>query len=249
MISLNEELEQKVLERTRELEIAHNKLLKQEKLVALGQLAGSVSHELRNPLGVIKNTSYFLNMAIKDKRPEIGEALSLLDAEVSTSENIIRSLLDFARPAPSVKKEVDLHSVMKRALTHSDKPANVEVINKIYQTGYKMLADPEQLDQIFSNILRNAFQAMPDGGHIIIADQKSDHGTLILSFTDTGIGIPAENIDDIFEPLFTTKAKGIGLGLAHVKMLMEKHDGRTKVQSIHGQGTTIYVELPIENIE
>ncbi|MCJ7739338.1 MAG: PAS domain S-box protein, partial [Anaerolineae bacterium] len=228
------------------------RLLRQEKLAVLGQLAGGVGHELRNPLGAIKNAAYFLNMALEDPEPMVKEALDILDSEVGTSEGIIRSLLDYARPRPVVPRKVDLTEVIGEVLERFGVPENVAVEMISDQDLPIIYADPDQLSQVFDNLIRNAVQAMPEGGRLLVEAAGTDGGEsagrpewVTISVTDTGVGIPEENLAKMFEPLFTTKAQGIGLGLAVTKMLVEGHGGTIRLASAAGEGSTFTVKLPV----
>jgi PAS domain S-box-containing protein len=247
----SERLEEMVEERTRELRDAQERLIRQEKLAVLGQLAGGVSHELRNPLGAIKNAAYFLNMVLEEPEPKVKETLEILEKEVDTSERIISSLLDYARPKPPVRRKVDVNDVVQEALSRAVVPEDVEVVSQLDEALPSILADPDQLAQVFGNIVLNAIQAMPRGGQLTVKTAVSGRGDprgrpwVAVSFTDTGVGIPEENLGRVFEPLFTTKAKGIGLGLAVVKTLMEGHGGSIEVESTVGEGSTFTVRLPL----
>ena len=220
-------------------------LKRTEKLAVLGQLAGGVGHELRNPLGAIKNAAYFLNMVLERPEPEVKETLEILDKEVALSEHIISSLLEFARKKPPIRRKIDIADVIQKALSHIRVPENVEVVSQLDRALPPISADPDQLSQVFGNIVLNAIQAMPEGGKLIIKSSLPEPEWVTISFTDTGVGIPPEAMKRLFEPLFTTKAKGIGLGLAIVKALVEGHKGTIEVQSELGKGSTFTVRLPI----
>jgi len=250
----SERLEEMVEERTQELRDAQEQLIRQEKLATLGQLAGAMGHELRNPLGAISNAAYYLNLVLEDPRPEVKETLEILNREVRTSEKIISSLLDYARRRPPVRQTVNVNAIVREALSRAGVPANIQVMTDLDETLPAIQADPDQLAQVFDNLIRNAVQAMPDGGVIsiqssVISEQSAVDGELItdhwllITVRDTGIGIPPENMGKLFEPLFTTKAKGIGLGLALCKMLVEGHGGTIEVESEVGKGSTFKVKL------
>jgi two-component system sensor kinase FixL len=241
----SEQLEGMVEERTRELREAQERLLRQEKLAVLGQLAGGVGHELRNPLGAISNAIYFLNMVLEESDPEVKETLEILEKEVKTSEQIITGLLDFGRAKPPTWRKADVNEIIQEALSRVTVPENVELVSQLDETLPIILADPGQLGQVFGNIIVNAIQAMPEGGRLIIRSEVPNPEWVAVSFTDTGVGISEESLNKIFEPLFTTKAKGIGLGLALVKTLVEGHGGTIKVESQVGKGTTFTVRLPL----
>ncbi|MFH0802866.1 MAG: histidine kinase dimerization/phospho-acceptor domain-containing protein [bacterium] len=174
-------LEEMVDERTRELREAHDQLVKQEKLAVLGQLAGGVGHELRNPLGAIKNASYYLNMVIRDPAPDIKEILEVLEREIATSEKIISSLLDYARPRPPVKREVEIADLLKAVLLRNPVPPNIEVKVQAEDILPRLQADPGQLSQVLENILLNAVQAMPDGGTLLITANGNSSGQIEIS--------------------------------------------------------------------
>ncbi len=219
-------------------------LRRKENLKMMGMLAGGVGHELRNSLGVIKNASYFLNMILKDPEPDAKETLEILENEVATSEKIISTLLDFARPKLPIKHKIPIHEIINKVLSHINIPKNIEVLNQVDDKSPMIVADPDQLDQVFTNLITNAVQAMPDGGQLTI-NSKINRKWVETSITDTGIGILEENLTNIFKPLFTTKAKGIGLGLAIIKTLVDGHRGIIQVQSQVGMGSTFTVKLPI----
>ena len=240
-----EHLEELVEERTKELQDAQVRLVRSEKLAVIGQLAGGVSHELRNPLGAIKNASYFLNMAIEQPEQEVKETLEILEKEVATSERIISSLLEFARPKPATLQNVHINEVIEESLCRVTVPENVKVVRHLDETLPIILADPGQLGQVFINIILNAIQAMPEGGQLVIKSEVPGPKWVDVSFTDTGVGIPKENMRKLFEPLFTTKAKGIGLGLAICRTMVEEHGGTIELQSIEGKGSTFTISLPV----
>ena len=220
-------------------------LVRSEKLAILGQLAGSISHELRNPLGVIKNAVYFLNAALEEPEPEVKETLELLEEEVATSEHIISSLLDFARPKSPTPRSVDIDDILQEALAYITIPENIQVVNQLDKSLPAIPADPDQLVQVFGNIILNAIQAMPEGGQLVIKSEVLSPQWVATSFTDTGAGIPKENLNKLFEPLFSTKAKGIGLGLAITNTLAKEHGGTIEVQSKVGKGSTFTIKLPL----
>lgn len=244
-----EHLEELVEERTKELRDAQERLVRSEKLALLGQLAGGVGHELRNPLGSIKNAAYFLKMALEKPEPEVKETLEILNKEVATSEHIISALLDFARPKPPTRQKVEINRLLQEALSRTNVPEKIKVVSKLDKSLPQILADPEQLGQVFRNIILNALQAMPDGGQLEISSEVSTSAQLAISFADTGVGIPEDNLKKLFEPLFTTRAKGIGLGLAITKTLVEGHKGTIEVQSKLGKGSIFTVRLPLEEKE
>ncbi len=247
--TLNLELNQRVEERTQELRGSQQELIRKERLAVLGQLAAGMAHELRNPLGAISNATYFLNMVLEEPEPEVKEALEILRKEVVTSDRIISSLLDIGRVKPPTPRRVDLNDVLQGTLSRITVPENVEVVTQLDQALPFVLADPNQLSQVFRNLIINSIQAMPEGGRLVVMLETPSPEWVAVSFTDTGMGIPEENMERLCEPLFTTKTKGIGLGLALVKALVEGHGGTIEVESEAEKGSTFTVMLPNGRIE
>jgi signal transduction histidine kinase len=246
-----ERLAEMVEERTRELRAAQDRLVRQEKLAVLGQLAGGVGHELRNPLGAIKNAACFLHLALASPEPDVIETLQILEREVANCDRIISDLLDFARPKPPALQKVDLRQLTQATLAHQAVPEAVQVETRFDDAQPPVLADPGQLELVLGNLIRNAVQAMPQGGRLVVGsagtrcDSAGRAEWAAVCIADTGEGIPPENLNRVFEPLFTTKAKGIGLGLALSKMLVEGQGGTITVESVVGQGATFTVWLPV----
>jgi signal transduction histidine kinase len=239
-----------VNERTRELENAQEKLIRQERLATLGQLAGSVGHELRNPLGVISNAVYFLKMTQPDASKTIQEYLDIIEKETKTSDKIVTDLLDFTRIKAVDREPAAVSDLFMQTLQRYPVPASVEVLLDLPTDLPPIYADPQQVVQVLGNLVNNAFQAMaaPAGvsgaGKLTLsASQQSD--MIGIAVQDTGVGIPPENMGKLFEPLFTTKTKGIGLGLAVSQKLTEANDGHIEAHSQPGQGSTFTVYLPI----
>jgi len=239
-------LEELVEERTRKLADAQEALIRKEKLAFLGQLAGGVGHELRNPLASIKAAVYLLNQVLEKTDPRLIRVLNSLDREANTCERIISSLLDFARTGPPTLDVVDISRIIDEALSRVLVPESIQVVSQPDEKPPVIRADSDQLRQVFENIIVNAVQAMPEGGQLIIRSRVNEPGWVSVSFTDTGAGMPAEIRSMVFEPLFTTKARGIGLGLPIVKMLVEGHGGTIEVESEEGKGSTFSVRLPAD---
>ena len=238
-------LEMLVEERTKELQNTQEQLVCSEKLAVLGRLSGAVGHELRNPLGAIKNVSYFLNMVLEDSDPDVKESLEILEKEVNRSEKIITNILGFARPKPLVSRNTNLNDVIKEALTNIILPENIKLMSKLEESLPIIRADPDLLAQVFRNVILNAIQAMHEGGKLTIETNSAEQDWVSIFITDTGSGIPDDVLEKIFEPLFTTKAKGIGLGLSITKDIVEKHGGSVEIHSKVGKGTTFIIKLPV----
>jgi signal transduction histidine kinase len=208
-------------------------------------MAAGVAHELRNPLGAISNSVYFLNMVLEEVEPGVREALAIVDKEVRTCERIIQSLLNFARIKSPLRQELNVNAVLRTVLSRIALPENVQLAYQPDEDLPIILADPNQLDIILGNLILNAVQAMPGGGRLRITTKAPDSEWVAVSISDTGVGIPGENLEQIFEPFFTTKARGIGLGLALVRDLVVVNGGSIEVQSQVGQGSVFTVRLPL----
>jgi PAS domain S-box-containing protein len=256
--STNEELqatEEELRATNEELQASNEELLetqeqlvRSEKLAAIGQLASGVGHELRNPLGAIKNAVFYVRKKIASTdipatEPRVMEFLVIIDEEVNTANKVITDLLGFSRVAKPSVYPASIAGVIEDALGHNPLPENIKLAKEIEQNLPLVMVDADQIRQAFSNIIINAQQAMANGGRLTI--RAKGKGKLVnIEFSDNGCGIPAANIKKIFDPLFTTKAKGIGLGLAVCKNILEKHGGDITVASEAGRGATFTVSLP-----
>jgi PAS domain S-box-containing protein len=244
-LRLTEELENIVEERTSELKKAQKELIRKQRLATLGQISGGIGHELRNPLAAIKNAGYLLNLLIKNPTQEVTDSLEILNIEVANCEKIISSLLDFARPKPLRLQKVRVNETLEQVLDRLSKP-NCATIDKEFSDDLPIiLADPTQLELVFSNLITNALQSMANGGQLTINTTSGPDNQVLISVSDTGEGVPEENLSQLFEPLFTTKAKGIGLGLTIVKSVIDAHKGSISVSSKVGEGTRFDVILPV----
>jgi PAS domain S-box-containing protein len=245
---LNAGLEQRVIERTRQLREAQEQLVRQEKLATLGQLAGGVGHELRNPLGVINSAVYYLKMVQPDADEKIKKYHLMIEQEVNTAGRIINDLLDFGRIVSPDRQPVGVPELLERVLVRFPAPASVRVVIKIPDSLPKVFADPLHLEQVLGNLTTNACQAMKDskdGGQLTISASLKK-GQVAIAIKDTGSGITPEHMQKIFEPLFTTKLRGIGLGLPVSKKLAEANGGSITVRSEPGKGSIFTVYLPVK---
>ncbi|MEI6126836.1 MAG: PAS domain S-box protein [Pseudomonadota bacterium] len=237
-------LEQKVGERTAELNKAHEALVRKEKLAVLGQLSASVSHELRNPLGVIKNAVYFFNMKIDSfDDPAVRENIKIITREIDTANKIITGLLDFTRDKSPVRLDININQLVTEMLSKCVIPDNVSIKTEFAQNLNPAGIDPTQVAQVFINLIENAIQSMEQGGTLTVKTRSTAGGTEIV-FADQGYGISTVNLDRIFEPLFTTKTKGIGLGLAISKSMIEANGGTISVESVEGKGSAFTLLFP-----
>jgi len=244
-----EQLEVMVENRTRELEQAHEKLIRSERLAAVGELASGVGHELRNPLNVIRNCVYLINMNLDGQATaEVEETLKLLDTQVDISNKIVSDLLDFTRVRAPTRNIVNLNTMIQDRVAWASIPDKVTVRYDFTGDAPQLFVDPEQIGQAFTNVINNAVQSMTSGGELLVSTGQDDTRAWI-KFTDTGCGIPAENLTRVFEPLFTTKPKGIGLGLAITRRMVEQNSGVIEVESLVGKGTTFTLKLPLTKKE
>jgi signal transduction histidine kinase len=254
----NLRLETEVEQRTRELHAAQEKLIRQERLATLGQLAGSIGHELRNPLGVIANAVYFLKISQPEANAITREYLDIIDNETRTSDKIVTDLLDFTRIKSINREAASVFDLIAQTLKRYPAPAPIQAALEIPASLPKIYVDPQHIMQVLGNLMVNAYQAMdestslktPDGSIGTSKDMQLTVSAIVQSdkirvaVRDTGMGIPPENMGKLFEPLFTTKTKGIGLGLAVSKKLIEANGGQIEVASEPGQGSTFTLVLP-----
>jgi signal transduction histidine kinase len=243
---LNAELEARVEERTRSLKDAQERMMRQEKLASIGKLAGSIGHELRNPLCVISNSIFYMGSKLTSGDEKIKRHMAIIREESERANKIISQLLDFARTKPEDITEVDISALINEIINENSTPHNINVSLSQGITLPRIHADPNKIRQVFQNIITNAFQAMPDGGTLDIKIVLNEN-EIEIAFKDTGVGISIENLSKIFEPLFSTKVKGIGLGLPIAKEIVESVGGKIVVESEVGVGSTFNVKLPLKS--
>jgi GAF domain-containing protein len=245
----SEELEFRVEARTRELREAHEELVRRERLALVGQLAGGVGHELRNPLGAIGNAVYYLRMRLGGGDDmKVQKHLAILETEVRRANKIVTDLLDFSRVKQPRRAPAQLNAIIRDILARQPRPSSVKLELDLIESLPPILVDLDQVGQVFLNLVINAIEAMPDGGSLTIRT-RSTSDAVVASVSDTGIGIPPENLEKIFQPLFTTKTKGIGLGLAVSRQLIDANGGALSVESQIGKGSTFTAIFPIEESE
>jgi signal transduction histidine kinase len=223
-------------------------MVRREKLAALGQIVGSVNHELRQPLEVITNAVYYLKTQLE--RNDIGPLkkdferfLKIISDESVNMTDLVNELLNLTRKKDVVPLGIDLNKLIESLLLKTQLPNKVKIKTRFDPALSMIYADPVQLSRAFYNILLNGIQAMPKGGSLQISTGESN-GSVTVAIQDSGVGISAENLEKIFEPLFTTKAKGVGLGLSLVKGYIEANQGEIEVQSEEGAGTTFRISFP-----
>lgn len=217
------------------LRSAQEELARKERLATLGQLAGSVGHELRNPLGVINNCVYYLRMIMPDDE-RFRKHLAILEREVATTNRIVSDLLDFARVKAPLREDTRLDDLVRGALVQLTIPSTVRVEARLDPDCPPVSVDPHQVRQILSNLILNALQAMPEGGTLGLTVGKDERASYV-AVEDTGPGIPSGNLTRVFQPLFTTKPTGIGLGLALARDLANTNGASLTVESQLGSGS------------
>ena len=227
-----------------ELEITKKLLAEKEKLAFLGEIAGAVGHELRNPLAAIKNNIYYLSMILENPTEEFHETVECLNEDIYRSTRIIKDLLDYSKVAALDLRCLDVNIFITELISKIKIPENIEFVKNFNENISKTFMDRIRFEQILTNLITNAFDAMEKGG-ILTIETSQRNNEIKIHIKDTGIGIEPNNLEQIFHPLFTTKAKGFGLGLAIVKRYVETHNGTLSVQSQLGKGTSFQLKFPI----
>lgn len=230
-------------QRTMELIEAQKELVHREKLAVLGKVADSVGHELRNPLGVINNAVYFLQTVLADADETTKEYLGIIKDEIADADRIVSDLLDAVRTKPPHPDRVEIAGLIRQTLGKCKVPSSVTVCLDMPQTLPLVRVDPVHLHQVLWNLITNAVEAMPDGGTLEIRAVE-DRQALRISVRDSGSGMTPEQQTRLFQLLFTTKARRIGLGLSVVKNLTQANGGSVEVESAPGKGSVFTVTLP-----
>lgn len=241
----NRFLEERVAERTRQLREEHDKLLRSERLSSLGLLSSAIAHDLRNPLNTVALNLHWLRMRVGPSLDERAETkLAAMERELRRADRIIGTLLAFARTGEPNREPTDLNRLAREVVDGYDAPAEVEIDLRL-DPGLPVVAvDATQFYQVLENLLKNAVQAMEGRGRIRL-ETKALGDLIRISVADSGPGIPSELIDNVFEPLVTTKSSGTGIGLALCKRIIEAHGGTISVESRVGQGAVFRIQLPV----
>jgi len=213
-----------------------------EPVNTIGELAAMIGHDLRNPLTGISSATYYLRKKYGSLMDEKGrDLLEIIEKDVDYSNKIVSDLLEYSRPIQLDLKKTDPKSTVTEALCHITFPKNVQLIDRTKSTP-AIKIDVDKLKRVFINLLNNAVDAMPNGGKLTITSEKTN-GAVKIAVADTGIS--EENLNKLFGPLFTTKAKGMWLGLAICKPIIEAHGGSISVESVVDKGTTFIITVPI----
>jgi PAS domain S-box-containing protein len=229
-----------------EIKALTEQLIRADRLAAMGELTAGVAHEVRNPLGVIRASVQLLEEAECDQR-RVSEATTVMKQEIDRLDKVIKALLDFGRPSKPSLVRTDVEEVLDDVILFTNrfaKQSEVRIDREFMPDLPLVDADPDQLKQVFLNLVTNAVQVMDETGGAITVSTDADEAFVHVRVTDTGPGIPASSIGKVFDPFFSTRDAGTGLGLTIVHRIIDEHDGHIEVGS-GSQGTTFNVSLPI----
>ena len=243
----SERLEELVEERTAALQESQERLVKSEKLAAIGQAATMVGHDLRNPLQAIENGIYYINTELTKvpTSPKVTETLQAIHNSVDYADNIVKDLQSFAAKREPAFREIDINGLVEGTLSQVKTPENVKIALDLDELP-KIQADKDMMKRIFVNLAVNGIQAMEKTGGMLKVKTRKINGCIQVSFKDTGTGMKKETMKRIFTPFFTTKAQGMGVGLAICKRFVEIHNGDITVESEEGRGSVFTVNLPTQ---
>ncbi len=244
LAELNRYLEREVQDRTAELRDAQAELVRNEKLALLGQVSANISHEIRNPLNAAKTSAYYLMNAKSPTESKIIEHLERIDRQIHMIDNVITALTDLAKlPDPRIA-EIDLIELVQQTIDSVDLPPDIHVVIEKAPGLPPVRGDVNQIAMVIRNLVRNARDAMNQGGGQLTISFGKDGQHLSVSVADNGCGIAEADLARIMDPFFSTKARGMGLGLAIIQAILEKNDGRMDVQSHVGTGSNFQIFLP-----
>ena len=224
-------------------------ILRSEKLTFLGQASTMVGHDLRNPLQAIQNANYCIRTQLKqldESNPVFQSVLKMaqiIDDSIDYADNIVMDLKDFASERKPIVTTENVNKIVEDSLATCKVPKNIRIIKELAQIP-QLEVDKNMMKRVFVNIFTNGLQAMPNGGTFKVSTKK-ENGFVEVSFKDTGLGISKETMKKIFTPFFTTKAQGMGMGLAICKKFVECNGGNIKVESEEANGSKFIVKLPI----
>ncbi|MFV0435943.1 MAG: two-component system sensor histidine kinase NtrB [Desulfopila sp.] len=236
-------MENRAMERLR----LEEQLNQAERLAHLGTMVATVSHEIKSPLGIVRSTAEILEKRIKKVAPGSEHLAKIIMDETSRLNDIVVEFLDFARPQEPKLRSASLNELVEKALgfiAHKLAEQKIELRKEIDANLPRVMLDPDQFYRALLNILVNAIQAMPDGGDLQVRTQVGSRERVVLTVTDSGMGMSEEKAAQIFRPFFTDKHKGTGLGLSITKNIIDGHNGEIHIESIEDVGTTFYISLP-----
>jgi len=242
-----EEAAERLAESNRSLRLAEASLRRSERLAALGQLTAGLAHELRNPLGTIKASAEMLTKDFTKQRPEVmSEMAGYIGSEVDRMNGLVASFLDFARPLQMHPAKADLRATLDEVVRQQAELArsrHISLYVRVNEPALSFTFDPDLLKLAVSNLVQNAIQASAPGQNVEIRAENGSQNVLIF-VSDHGAGIQPEHLENIFNPFFTTRPQGVGLGLAIVSKIVDEHHGKIRVFSEPGSGTTFEMALP-----
>ena len=244
--SWNQELELRVEEKSRELEKVHLDMVQAEKLGALGHLSAGMAHEIRNPLNSISLFGQILQSSLEGEQELSGYAEKILK-EVDRIDAILVKLLAASKRPRYELQDVSIPAVIDRVLDSVQdqlRAQGVKLVRQFVTSPPPVLADESEIEQIFTNLVANSLFEMPNGGELGVRLYHDDRA-LHITVSDTGGGIPQENLSKIFDPFFTTKPRGTGFGLSVVLRIIKTYDGRISVESTPGESTVFHIQLPV----
>ena len=245
--TFSQQMEEKIRKTTSDLKKTEAQLIRSEKLAALGQLAAGIAHEIRNPLTSINILIHSLASNLPSGNSQ-KEDLKVIEEEIHRINEIVDQFLRFAKPTPPLFQKVEVASIFKETLQLLRPQIEKQriVVQKEFQTLPPILMDREQIKQVILNLLLNAIQAMIKGGHLALKGHiPRDERWIKLLIQDSGVGIPLEDMNQLFDPFFSTKEGGIGLGLSIAHRIIDQHHGKIEVESAPGKGTLFTIWLPI----
>jgi signal transduction histidine kinase len=230
---------------TEDLQKYQNKLVANERLATLGTFVSYMSHELRNPLTVLKNCVFHLEIKAKPDNPLFQKYFKMMQEEIDAAKKIIDDCLTFSKDKKLDLKMVNLNDLLEKVLTLTEIPKHIHIRKEFYADPPFIMADESQIHQVAINIVTNAIMAMSDQGELMIITRSGENYHEV-EFTDTGPGIPEQNLTKLFDPFFTTKTHGTGLGLAICKFIIESHGGLIWAENAQGRGASFLIRLPFE---
>lgn len=240
--SMQAELESLVETRTAELRNAQAELVQAEKFSTLGKVSGGIAHEIRNPLNAVKTSAYYLLNANNASPEKTREHLERIDRQVTMIDNVVTALSDVARLPEANLVPVDLAPLIRHAVSSTSIPDNIQIVYEFPDDLPDVLVDQNQIVIAIKNLIRNARDAMEQGGVLTIsADIQDDQ--VVFNFSDTGVGIASDQLERILEPLYTTKARGMGLGLSITRAIAEKNNCVLTIESELGKGSKFAISL------
>lgn len=226
-----------------ELDKTREQLIVRTRLASIGQVAASIAHELRNPLGAARNAAYYIKRYVSRPEPDLIEHLNIIDEEINAADHIITDLMNMTRSTPPVMQEMDFGQIVREVLGRVKLGEQVHCRISLDPDPFMIHADPGQLRQVIGNLLSNAAQALEGKGEIVIA-ARQEKACREIDVRDNGPGVAADHRDRLFEPLFTTKAKGTGLGLTICREIIQRHGGSIELVDTDQPGAAFRIRLP-----